>query len=322
MRHIPTIFIVLAVIATNTKAETADSTWTEYPASEAGFTVALPSSPTSRLLQTPSPDQTLRVYEAFEPSARLSKFSVFVGHHAKHGVFESASMDAYLSGHIKGMVAGAENGKLQFSRRVTFRGHPALEYRFSHRDNGQPYIARGVTFMIDGGHMRVSMWHPINEPKSEEDFKRFLGSFRLTALDYIPAEIKVTDLRGISFSPPKGWIREPPQNAAQIARFTHLTRSMHLLAAGTAAYSCDNLQAEAQASGRLKDISAVQLGDQRFKKLLTFEDVPKYKVRLTTVHYCINSRLGAVILTATEEESMFPRWAQVFEKAAASVRVQ
>jgi len=43
---------------------------------------------------------------------------------------------------------------------------------------------------------------------------------------------------------------------------------------------------------------------------MTFEDVPKYQVRLTNAHYCMDSRLGAVVLSGAEEESMFSRWAQ------------
>lgn len=323
MRRIRTILIVLSLVFSNrAAAEVADSTWTEYRIAESGFAVKWPSQPTSRLLPTPIKDETLRVYEAFDPSTHLSKFSVFVGQPERQGIFEPESMDAFLSGHIKSMVAAVDSGKLQFSRRIAFRGRPALEYLFSHRIDNQPYTARGVTFMIDGGHMRVSMWHPTNDTKAPETFKRFLASFRLTAIGYIPAGTGFSDPRGIAFSPPKGWTREPARNAAQVARFKHLTRSMQLLAAGNPAYTCDNFQGEMQASGRLKSTVSVQLGDQRFKKLLTFEDVPKYNVRLTTVQYCINSRFGAVVLAASEEESMFERWAQVFEGTAASVRVQ
>lgn len=303
-------------------ASAAGSNWKQYPIAESGFTVALPSQPQSRLLPLPSRDGSLRVYEAIEPTTPPSKFSILVGQPEKQGIFEPASMDAYLSGHIKSMVATVENGKLQSSRRITFRGQPALEYQFSFRIEDRPYIGRGVTFMIDGGHIRVSMLHPTNDPKAEANFKRFLNSFRLTPIGYVAAETPFSDQRGITFSPPKGWVQEPTENAAQVARFHHLTRSIRLLAAGNPAYTCNTFQAEMQASGRLKSTSAVRLGDQQFTKLTTFEDVPKYNVRLLTIQYCINSRFGAVVLTGTEEESMFPRWAEVFQGTAASVRVR
>lgn len=126
-----------------------------YPIAESGFTVMLPSQPQRRVLPLPSRDGSLRVYQAIEYTTQPSTFSIFVGQPEKEGIFEPASMDAYLSGSIKSLVGAAESAKLQFSRRVTFRGQPALEYQFSHRIEGRPYIARGVTFMIDGGHMRV-----------------------------------------------------------------------------------------------------------------------------------------------------------------------
>ena len=320
------IFVVLALIAfvaSSGAVFASESNWKQYPITANGFTVALPSPPQNRLLPVPSEhDWSIRVYEAIEPTTLPSKFSIFVGLPEKQGLFEPGSIDAYLNGHIKSMVATVENGKLQSSRRVSFRGQVALEYQFSHQIDGQPYVARGVIFMIDGGYMRVSMWHPTNDPKSEVNFKRFLESFQLIPIGYVAAAAPFTDQRGISFSPPKGWIQKPPQHALQAARFSHLTRSMQLLVAGTPAYTCNSFQAQMQASGRLKSTSAVRLNDQDFAKVITFEDVPQYNVRLTTVQYCINSRFGTVVLTGTEEESMFPRWAKVFEGTAATVRVR
>jgi hypothetical protein len=322
MHRIVTVLVFISLVTANGATSGADSSWKQYPIAESGFTVALPSRPQSRLSPLQSGDGSLRVYEAIELTAQPSKFSIFVGQPEKQGILEPASMDAYLSSYIKEMVVIAENGEMQFSRRLTFRGQPAIEYQLSHRIEGHPYIARGVAFMIDGGYMRVSMWHPTSDPKAEANFKRFVESFQLIPIAYRAADTPFADQRGVTFSPPKGWIQKPTQNAAQIVRFSHLTRSIHLLVADNPAYTCSNFQAEMQASGRLKTTSAVRLSGEQFTKSTIFEDVPKYKVRLTTVQYCINSRFGAVVLTGSEEESMFPRWAQVFEGAAASVRVR
>jgi len=166
------------------------------------------------------------------------------------------------------------------------------------------------------------MLHASGNRDANESFKRFVESFQLVPVAYRAAATPFSDQRGITFAPPEGWVQKPSQNAVQAARFTHLTRSIILLVAGNASYGCSNFQAELKASGRLKNSEAIRLRDQQFLKLTTFEDVPKYKVRLTNVQYCVNSRLGAVVLTGTEEESMFHRWAQVFESTAASVRVR
>jgi hypothetical protein len=296
--------------------------WRQYPIAESGFTVALPSQPQSRSLALPSADGLLRIYQAVEGQNQPSTFSIFASQPRKQGILEPESIKAYLSGSIKSLVQSAEGGKLRSSRRVTFRGHPALEYQFSQSVKGRSYVTRGVIFMIDGGHMRISMLHPSSKPDADEGFKRFVESFQLTAVAYRAATTPFSDRRGITFSPPEGWVQRPTQNAVQAARFSHLTRSIVLLVAGNPAYGCSNFQVELKASGQLKSSAAVRLGDQQFVKLTTFEDVPKYKVRLTNVHYCINSRFGAVVLAGSEEESMFHRWAQVFENTAASVRVR
>jgi hypothetical protein len=314
------VFGVLVIASSSIRAEGPE--WKQYSIEESGFTVSFPSPPQSSLLPLPARDGSLRVYQSITPSTRPCKFSIFVGQPEKEGIFESASMDAYLTAHIRSMVATAEGGKLQSSRRLTFRGQPAIEYKFDHRVEGQPYIAQGITFMIDGGHVRLSMWCPTIDPKTQAHFKRFIESFQLIPIAYRAVGTPFVDQRGITFSPPKDWIRQQAQNALQAARFSHLTRSIQLLVAGNSAYTCSNFRTEMQASGRLRSASAVQLGDQQFIKLMIFEDVPKYQLRLTTVQYCINSRFGAVVLTGTEEESMFSRWAQVFEGTAGTLRVR
>ena len=65
----------------------APSDWQEYAVREHGFSVALPSKPESRPIAVPSQEGTLRVYEAFEPKRRLTKFSVFVGTPEQRGIY-------------------------------------------------------------------------------------------------------------------------------------------------------------------------------------------------------------------------------------------
>lgn len=318
--HLP---FLVAIALFSHASDAAAIEWREYAIADHGFSVALPSKPQTRLLPVSSGDGPLRVYEAFEPTQKLSKFSIFANQPEKQGVLDPASMDAFLSNHIKSMVQTAEKGQLQSSSRITFRGQPALEYQFNHEIYGQPYVARGVIFMIDGGHMRVSMWHPVGDPTANTDFDQFLGSFKLMPIAYRASAVPFRDKqRGITFSPPVGWIQKPVKNAIQVARYSNLTRSMQVMAAGNSSYSCANFRTEMQGSGRLTDVSPVTLSGQRFSKLVSFEDVPKYKVRLTTVQYCLDSRLGAVVLGGSEEQSMFHRWANVFEGAAGSLRIQ
>ena len=231
-------------------------------------------------------------------------------------------MDAYLAGHIKSLVQTAETGKLQSSRRIFFRKLPGLEYQFSHRIESTSYITRGVAFMIDGGHIRISMSHSANEVAADANYKRFVESFQLGPIAYRAASKPFIDKRGIEFSPPEGWLQKTTQNPAHAASFGNLTRSLFLLVAGNGSYTCNNFQTEIQASGRLQTTETVSLAGQRFVKLKTFEEVPQYQIRLTTVQYCINSRYGAVVLKASEEEFMFSRWEKVFEGTAATIRLR
>jgi hypothetical protein len=322
MRVLVTKLFFLLLLLTNLHSFAEPENWREYSIAEHGFVIAMPSKPQRRVLPVPSGGGYLRVYEAFEPQRKLSRFSVFVGQPEQRGVFDAASMDAFLSAHITALVLVADKGKLESSRRITFRGQPALEYRFSHQMEDQPYVGRGVTFMIDGGHMRVSMWYPAGDKKAEAEYQHFIASFQLRPIAFRPASASFKDDRGITFSPPEGWVQKPVHNALEAAWYSNLTRSLQLLVAGNAAYTCASFRAEMQSSGRLKEAVPLELGDQSFVKLTSFEDVPKYNVRLTTEQYCLNSRLGAVVLGGSEEEIVFWRWAQVFEGAARSLRIR
>lgn len=313
--------VVTLVLLLSCSAGRVHAGWQEYAVPEYGFSAVLPAKPQSRALPVPFSEGSLRVYEAVDPDNKLSRFSVFIGTPEQGGIFDAASMDAFLASHIASMVQSAEDGKLISSRRITFRGQPALEYEFKQRVAGVPYMSRGVTFMVDGGHIRISLWHPADDAKGKVTYERFVSSFQLKPVAFQAANPPFEE-RGVRFSPPVGWIKKPAKNAVQIARYVNLTRSMQVLLADNGAYTCDNLRSELQASGRLKEVSQVSLAGRPFTKFVSFQDVPKYNVRLTTVNYCLNSRRGAVVVGGSEEEPMFWRWAEVFEGAAATLVVQ
>jgi hypothetical protein len=298
----------------------AQQGWQQHTVAERGFKVAMPTKPQRRDLPLPSRDGTLTVYESIEASNAPAKYSVFVGAPSQQGIFEPDSMEAYLTSHVASMVQAADSGKLLTISRTTFRGRPALEYEFSHRLEGIPYIGRGVTMMIDGGHIRVSMWHPAGDSKAKDKYRRFVESFELVPIQFSAASARFADRRGITFIPPNGWLAQAGANPVQVVRYTNLTRSLQLLVAGVSTYTCDNFLAEVRASGRFKEASSVKFSERLATRIISFEDVPKYNVRLTTVQYCQNSRFGAVVLGGSEEEAMFARWASVYEGAAATLQ--
>jgi hypothetical protein len=298
----------------------AEKDWAAYNLSEYGISVAFPVQP--KLVSSPSPDGDGRLisYQAID-EATVRQYTVFIGQPEQRGIFESNSMDAFLGGHIKSLVAKSGSGKMIASKRAIFLGMPALEYSYMHRVEGIPFIAKGVTFMVDGGHARLSMWYPSADSEGPALYEKFLKSFKLMPVGYRPSSAPITDPRGIAFTPPSGWIKGKPRTAYEITRLRNLTRSMALLAAGNHKFTCDTYKAELQRSGIVLEQSQVTLGGRQTQKVITFEDVPKYNVRLTTAHYCLNSRVGAVVLVGTEEQSMYWRWASVIEGAASSVKV-
>jgi hypothetical protein len=320
MHHLA-IKALAAILMSIACAAMAQQGWQQHTIAEHGFKVAMPAKPQQRDLPLSSPDGTLTVYESIEASTPPTKYSVFVGAPAKQGIFEPDSMDAYLTSHVAGMVRTADSGKLLTTSRVTFRGRPALEYQFSHRLDGIAYIGRGVTLMIDGGHIRVSMWHPANDSSAKDKYRRFVESFELVPIKFSAAPARFADARGINFSPPNGWIARAGTHPVQVVRYTNLTRSLQLLVAGVPAYTCESFLAEVRASGRFKEAGSIKFAERPVTRVLSFEDIPKYNVRLTTVQYCQNSRFGAVVLGGSEEEAMFTRWAGVYEGAAATLQV-
>lgn len=311
--------IITAFIFLSNASLAASVDWREYTLANHGFSITLPSIPQSRQIAAASGDGLTHIYESFKPPKKLTKFSIFITLPENHGIFEPASMDVFLDGYIKSIAHG---GQIQISRRTTFRGLPALEYQINHVIGEQPYVLRGVALMVDGGHMRLSMLHPSNDQTAITDFERFLGSFKLIPIAYQGSKKPFRDQRGITFIPPDGWIQKPVKNTMQIAHYSNLTRSIYVMAAGNSAYSCSNFHADMQRSGRLNNVSSATLSGRQYSKFISHEDVPKYNVRVTTVQYCLNSSLGAVVISGSEEESMFPRWAAVFEGAAGTLRIQ
>jgi len=320
--QISTVALFAAILFSLThESAKAEQGWAHQTIAERGIRVALPSKPLRREISVPTQDGTLTVYESIEATNPPSKYSIFVATPERRGIFQPESMDAYLSAHVASMVRTVDSGKLLTSSRTIFRGRPALEYEFSHRLEGVAYLGRGITLMIDGGHIRLSMWHPIRDLRAKDKFRRFAESFELIPIQFSPAASRFADPRGLSFSPPLGWLQQPSQNPAQVARYSNLTRTLQLLVAGVSSYTCDNFSSQIRTSGRLKSAAPVRLADRQFLRVYSFEDVPKYNVRLTNVQYCLNSRLGAVVLGGTEEEAMFARWESVYEGAAATLQV-
>lgn len=266
--------------------------WQDYVSAQ-GFSVDLSSRPKTDIRPIPSGDEMF-ILEALEPIDGQSKFQVFRSIPAAHGLVSPASVDVFLRQYVTSLVSAVDSGQLEMSKRSTFLGRPANLFTFHHQVNETPYIGRGVVFVVDGGHIRLSMWHPADDKRADERFLHFVNSFKLVPVAYEASKSDYRSKLGMRFTPPRGWVEDANMASPVIARFRSNTRSINLLAAGDSTYKCTDFVKQIQRTGRLKSNGPVVLGGRSFLKLTTFEDVPKFDVRLTTAQYCLDSsRFGA-----------------------------
>jgi hypothetical protein len=291
----------------------------EYSNPDYGFTAAFPSVPVMTSSGAPTGDGSVTTFKSLN-SETIHQFSVFVGRPREHGIFDASSVDAFLNAFVDSLTVPMTDAKVQSSRRITYVGMPAIEYAISFRIEDVPMIARGIAFVVDGGHMRVSMLYPRVDTGAQETYGEFRNSFKLIPIRYQSGRTSTADQRGISFQPPLGWVQDALGSPLEVARYHNLTRSMVLRSAGSSAYTCASFASELKRSGRVTEVSKTSISGRQFTKILSYEDVPQYNVRLTNVEYCIDSRTGAISLGASEEQAMYWRWAAVFEGAAGSIR--
>lgn len=297
----------------------AESSWKTFTSAESGFSVSMPTTPSRKWQEVAGADSTLLTYEASVPRP-VAKYSVYVGMPKRSGIYEEAAMNAFLQGHLASM-ARAVGGTIIESKYATVEGHKALQYRFEYHNGTDRIVTRGFTVMLDGGHMRVSMAHSAEMPNADAAFAQFTRSFRLTPISFKASGERFSAASGVSVMPPEGWIQAPPKQPSELVFFTNLTRFISVVAANDSRYTCKNFETELKGIGRVRDVSSIMLGSRQFTKLVSYEDVPKHDVRLTSVQYCLDSKKGAVVLGGTEEERMFWRWAGVFEGSAATLVV-
>ncbi|GFE84979.1 hypothetical protein GCM10011487_69790 [Steroidobacter agaridevorans] len=297
--------------------------WQRYENGEDGFTVSLPVSPSKREQIVEATDTFLRTYEAVVSGDHPYKLTISVGMPRKRGYYYEKSMDAFLDAFPESMMRGASEGKLKQSRRTTFRDMPARQFRFTHLQMDHEFVSQGIVFMIDGGYIRVSSLTMADDPQGEVIHERLINSFQLRALSFLPSPSRLNDSRGVSFTPPNGWVKKSQQDPNEIATYARMTRWLDLLSTFNPAYTCRAYQEELKNLGRSIDTRSVMFSDQSAMRVLTNEMPPGYNVRLATVHYCLDSqRIGAVVFKGTAEGSIFWRYERLFEGAARTLRIQ
>lgn len=308
-------FILVLLLVAGSAASAYAQEWERYELKSEGLTVQLPSRPLPKPLAAKPTEGELRDYEA---TSSGEQFSIFVGV-PDAGIYEDTSMNAFMRMYIATI---ARAGTALKTKETKFLGYPALEYEFKFLRDATPYVARGVTFMIDGGNMRLSMWSPAASTGSEARFLKFTRSLRVVPKIFVPAGTPIVSAEGSSIIPPAGWKRKPGKSAYEVAQASQLTRTLHFRSIKRSAYSCDAFERELKAAGVQVARRQDQVGSNSATVFRVREYLPKYEITLVTEHFCISGKTSVVIVSGEEAEAAYPRWEQVYRGVVASAVVK
>lgn len=296
--------------------------FSQYRYAGDGFVVAFPSKPL-KFRTDIGPDRGfVNSYQAVVINP-ISQYSVFVSHSPKR-VFADASIDAYLGGIVRGLTTASDEAVLKYTRPIKFLGFPAIEYQYTHKIEGVPVVGRGIVLIVDGEHIRLSQIYATNERNAEKNFKRFVGSFRLIPIDSALSKQRFENRsRNISFSAPDGWQQGTPKFAQEVASFAN--PGAHIITvvdSGTPAYACDNYKREMQATQGVQVAGEISAHGRTLTWLKSTAHNAAAGIRMTSVHYCVNTMRGAVIMMGSAPEQTFFRSETIFRNAATSMVVR
>jgi hypothetical protein len=287
-----------------------------------GFEAAFPSKPLE--LRTKKGEELgyVNSYQAIMINP-MSQYSVFVNH-SPNRVFEDASIDAYLDGTIRGLMMGSKDAVLRYKRRTRFLGFPGLKYQYSYSIEGAPFVGHGIVFIVDGDHVRLSQIYAANNSSASTNFQRFINSFKLTPIDAPLNNQRFEDKsRGVAFSPPEGWEKSTPAYPQVVATYSNASgHSITVLISSAPEYLCNDYKREIQTSQGLQETGQTTLRGRSATWLKSTSYVPAARIRMTGIHYCLDTTRGAVILIGAAPEETFFRSETIFRKAVASMELR
>lgn len=287
-----------------------------------GFEVAFPQKPLEFRTNRGPDHEHVNSYQAVVINP-ISQYSVFISHSPKR-VFENAAIDAYLEGIVRGLTTASDDAALKYTRRTKFLGFPAIEYQYTHKIEGVPVIGRGIVLLVDGEHIRLSQIYATNDSNAENNFKKFLGSFRLMSINGALSKQRFDDrARSISFSPSNTWKQGTPKFVQVAAIFTDPGgHSITVLDSSTPAYLCDNYKSEIQGTQGVQSTGEISARGRPVTWLKSTAHNPASGIRMTSVHYCVNTIKEAVIMIGAAPEQTFFRSEVMFRNAATSMMVR
>lgn len=290
-----------------------------YPAD--GFEAAFPQKPLESRTERGTDQGYVNSYKAVVINP-ISQYSVFVSHSPKR-MFEDASIDAFLEGIVRGLTQLSDDSVVKYTKRTKFLGFPAIEYQFTFSMQGIRAIGRGLVFIVDGEHIRLSQIYAENESNADNMFQKFVSAFQLTPIDVALNGRFNNFARGISFSLPEGWQQVTPKNAQITALISNPGgHTITVIDSGTPSYVCENFRTEVQTTQEIQATGRILAKGRPVTWVKFTAYNPAAGIRMTSAHYCINTSKGAVVMSGMSPEETFFRSETIFRKVAASMLVR
>jgi hypothetical protein len=170
-----------------------------YTSKQDAFSVTMPSVP--NVIERRVADiENIRTYQAESQNSTVQYF-VHVGVFDTK-ILSEESIRAYLNRTPIGRLVVANESRIVKNAATTFRGFDAQEYEYTSTYEGIEVINKGITFIIDGDSMSLTMMYPKGvEPKLK--FDDFIKTFELLPLEPVLATDYWIDMSsGLRFNPP------------------------------------------------------------------------------------------------------------------------
>jgi len=195
-----------------------------YTSKQDAFSVTMPSVPTvierrvGEILNT-------RMYQAQGESA-LVQYYIHV-HVGDTKILSEESIRAYLSRIPIGRLGLVDEGRIVKNTATTFRGFDAKEYEYTSAYEGIEFTNKGITFLIDGDGMSLTMMYP-TALKPKLKFDDFAKTFELLPLEPVLATDCWTDMMsGLRFNPPADMSEERTEKGRNGLIVTFVNKAGH-----------------------------------------------------------------------------------------------
>ena len=97
---------------------------------------------------------------------------------------------------------------------------------------------------------------------------------------------------------------------------------VQILDSSMAGYTCDNYKKELQTTQGIQAAGAIDVRGRSLSWIKSTAYNPAAKIRMTSMHYCLNTSRGALILSGMAPEETFIRSEKIFYKVAAPLEAR